>query len=130
MGMTGKADPLEHITQSLQAPYCAGLWHHWDNQPAEAGGGPIHSSLWPLALSLNREVSILLCRLVASLGIADPLKPEAHAAVAALQAAGLPCHLLTGDNWVTARVVAAQLDIRHVQAEVDRMQPARIGSCV
>lgn len=52
------------------------------------------------------------------MGVADPLKPEAAAAVGALQAAGLPCHLLTGDNWVTARVVAAQLDICHVSAEV------------
>lgn len=57
-------------------------------------------------------------RLVAALGIADPLKPEAAAAVAALQCAGLPCHLLTGDNWVTARVVAAKLGILHVSAEV------------
>jgi Cu+-exporting ATPase len=31
---------------------------------------------------------------------------------------GLACHIVTGDNWRTARIVAAQLGIINVQAEV------------
>lgn len=35
-----------------------------------------------------------------------------------LKGMGLQCHLLTGDNWRTARAVAAELGIDHVEAEV------------
>ena len=34
-----------------------------------------------------------------------------------LQASGRACHMLTGDNWTTARIIAARLGIRHVTAE-------------
>lgn len=57
---------------------------------------------------------------VAALAVCDPLKPEAAAVVAALAARGLAVHLLTGDNWRTARAVASTLGIprAHVAAEV------------
>jgi Cu+-exporting ATPase len=58
-----------------------------------------------------------LC-LVAALAIADPLKPEAPAVVAALRRKGLRCHMVTGDNWTTARAIAAKLGITEVSAEV------------
>jgi Cu+-exporting ATPase len=38
--------------------------------------------------------------------------------VSALRHMGLACHIVTGDNWRTARIVAAQLGIINVQAEV------------
>ena len=57
-------------------------------------------------------------RLVAAFAIADQLRPEARGVIAALQARGLHCHMLTGDCWATARAVAARLGIRHVSAEV------------
>ncbi len=57
-------------------------------------------------------------RLVAAMAVADRVKPEAVGVVAALSAAGVACHMLTGDNWVTARIIAAQLGIRQVIAEV------------
>jgi Cu+-exporting ATPase len=58
---------------------------------------------------------------VGALAIRDALKPEALGVVAALRAKGLACHMVTGDNWTTARIVAAQLGILNVQADV---QPA------
>lgn len=51
------------------------------------------------------------------LAISDPLKPEARGVVAALHLMGLTCHLVTGDNWRTARAVAEQLAIPNVCAE-------------
>ncbi|GAB4822450.1 hypothetical protein N2152v2_009496 [Parachlorella kessleri] len=57
-------------------------------------------------------------RLAAVLAIADPIKPEAPAVVAALQRAGLRTAMLTGDNWASARAVANQLGIERVIAEV------------
>ena len=51
------------------------------------------------------------------LAISDPLKPEARGVVAALHLMGITCHLVTGDNWRTARAVAEQLAIPNVCAE-------------
>lgn len=51
------------------------------------------------------------------LAISDPLKPEAAGVVAALHLKGITCHLVTGDNWRTARAVAARLAIINVSAE-------------
>lgn len=56
--------------------------------------------------------------LVGTFSIKDPLKPEAVGVVAALHSMGIQCHMITGDNWMTARTVAAQLGIINVLAEV------------
>jgi hypothetical protein len=53
----------------------------------------------------------------AVLAITDPLKPEARGVVAALARRGLSVHLVTGDNWRTARAIAEQLAIINVCAE-------------
>ena len=51
-------------------------------------------------------------------GVADPIKPDARDAIAAMHAAGLRVVMLTGDNAVTAQAVARELDIDSVRAEV------------
>lgn len=57
-------------------------------------------------------------RIEACFGIADPIKPEAHAAVAALRGLGLEVVLLSGDARRTSEVVAADVGIVRVIAEV------------
>lgn len=52
------------------------------------------------------------------LGVADPLKESARAAVQELRAEGLRLVMLTGDNRTTAEAVAAQLGLDEVIAEV------------
>ena len=54
---------------------------------------------------------------VGVLAISDPLKPEARGVVAVLHLMGVTCHLVTGDNWRTARAIAEQLAILNVSAE-------------
>ncbi|MBW4052665.1 MAG: copper-translocating P-type ATPase [Proteobacteria bacterium] len=53
-----------------------------------------------------------------TIGVADPVRPEAAAAVRHLEAIGIDTVLLTGDNERTATAVAAQLGIRRVLAGV------------
>ena len=57
-------------------------------------------------------------RAVGIIAVADPIKPSAKAAIAALRTEGLRIVMLTGDNVTTARAVAAQLDITDVEAGV------------
>jgi len=56
--------------------------------------------------------------LLGLLGIADDVKPGAHAAVAALRERGIRVVMLTGDSVATARVVARQVGIEDVEARV------------
>jgi Cu+-exporting ATPase len=52
------------------------------------------------------------------LGVADPLKPESAAVVAALKAKGLRVGMITGDSARTAQAIAHQAGVDHVEAEV------------
>jgi P-type Cu+ transporter len=50
--------------------------------------------------------------------VADPVKPEARAAIAHLRGMGLSCWLVTGDNKRTAEAVARHVGVDNVIAEV------------
>ncbi|MGE0813442.1 MAG: heavy metal translocating P-type ATPase [Vicinamibacterales bacterium] len=52
------------------------------------------------------------------LGVADPIKPTARDAVAALRAEGLSIVMLTGDTRTTAEAVARAVGIDQVEADV------------
>ncbi|WP_332656866.1 heavy metal translocating P-type ATPase [Brevundimonas sp.] len=64
--------------------------------------------------------------LAGAFAIADPIKPTSRAAVDALHAEGLKLVMLTGDNAVTARAVAAQLGIDSVEADVSPADKAAV----
>ena len=70
--------------------------------------------------ALGRTPVILLLEgePAAVFSVADPLRPESPAAVAALKNMGIHCVMLTGDNETTARAVAAQAGIDDVVAGV------------
>lgn len=57
-------------------------------------------------------------RMAGVIAIADPIKPSAQAALAALRGDGLRIVMLTGDNLTTARAVASQLGIDEIEAGV------------
>jgi Cu+-exporting ATPase len=52
------------------------------------------------------------------LAVADRLKESSRAAVQRLLAMGLEVHMITGDNWRTARAIAREAGIERVMAEV------------
>ncbi len=57
-------------------------------------------------------------RLVALAAVADPVKPEARAALDALRASGITVAMLTGDARPTAEAVARSLGVTEFEAEV------------
>jgi P-type Cu+ transporter len=57
-------------------------------------------------------------RVAGVVAVADPIKPSAQAALAALRGAGLRVVMLTGDNPTTARAVAKALAIDEIEAGV------------
>ncbi|MBL8289003.1 MAG: copper-translocating P-type ATPase [Rubrivivax sp.] len=63
---------------------------------------------------------------LAMLAFADSAKPEAAAAVAQLQAAGITCVLISGDNAGSANAMARRLGLAEVRAEVLPEDKARI----
>jgi Cu+-exporting ATPase len=63
-------------------------------------------------------VVVVSGRLEGCFGVADPLKPTSAAAVAALRRLGLQVVMLSGDARRTAEVVAGQVGIERVIAEV------------
>mgnify|MGYP000732882381 CR=1 FL=1 len=65
----------------------------------------------PIYLAVNGELAALMA-------VADPIKPSAVSAIAALHALGLKTVMITGDNIHTAQAVAAQLGIDQVHAQV------------
>ncbi|MEI2807457.1 MAG: heavy metal translocating P-type ATPase [Albidovulum sp.] len=57
-------------------------------------------------------------RVAALLAVADPVKPSARAAIAALHEMGVQTAMISGDTSATAGAIAAALGIDHVEAEV------------
>jgi len=77
-----------------------------ENLAALAGGGST-----PVLLAIGG-------RLAALLGVADPVRPDAAAAVTALRDRGLRVVMVTGDHAATARAVAGETGIDEVIAGV------------
>lgn len=55
-------------------------------------------------------------QLAGVLAVADTLKPTSRPAIQSLRQQGLDVHMLTGDNAVTAKAIAALVGIEHVHA--------------
>jgi calcium-translocating P-type ATPase len=74
-------------------------------------------------------------RLLALVGLIDPPRPEAIAAVAECRAAGIRVKMITGDHAGTAAAIARAVGLEHTDrvltgAELDGMDDARLAAAV
>ncbi|HTQ25552.1 MAG TPA: heavy metal translocating P-type ATPase [Candidatus Binataceae bacterium] len=96
---------------------------------AENGIDP--GELAPRAEEMRRDgVTVMFVaidgRAAGLLGVADPVKDSAAAALGALRAAGVRIVMLTGDSRLTAEAVARRLGIDEVHAEVLPQRKAEV----
>ena len=73
--------------------------------------------------------------LLGLVGLIDPPRPEAQAAVAECRAAGIAVKMITGDHAATARAIAARLGLaerreRVTGRELDRLDDAGFAAAV
>jgi Cu+-exporting ATPase len=85
------------------------LKEHWDR--LESAG---KTAVW---MAVDGQVEALM-------GIADAVKPSSASAIRALQCMGLEVVMLTGDNRRTAEVIAREVNVQRVMAEVRPDQKA------
>ncbi|HEY4187535.1 MAG TPA: cation-translocating P-type ATPase [Polyangia bacterium] len=78
-----------------------------------------------LAVAVGASDDERALTLVGLIGIADPPRPEAIAAVAAAKAAGLRTVMITGDHPATARAIAREMGIVDAGDEVGESVHAR-----
>ena len=71
--------------------------------------------------------------MVGLIGLMDPPRPEAKAAIAACQQAGIAVKMITGDHPITAAAIATELGIPGnvlTGAELDRLGPAQLAEAI
>ncbi len=88
---------------------------------AEAGinAGSLAEAANRLAADAKTPVLVAIDgRAAALLAVADPVKPSARAAIAALHDMGVKTAMISGDTKATAEAIAKTLGIDHVAAEV------------
>jgi len=86
---------------------------------AGIAGGSLTKRLDELAAAGQTPVLLAVGgRAVGLLSVADPIKPDSRAAIAALRELGIRLLMVTGDNEITAGAIAREAGIDEVRAQV------------
>jgi P-type Cu+ transporter len=117
-GITGRVRNADEAAAGSQR-FLASLGVELPPALAEAAEALRHQGSIVLFVALAGEA-------IGAIALADPVKPEAAAALAELRAAGLEIAMVTGDSAATARAVAAALGIADVHAEALPAQKADV----
>ena len=108
MGVTGKLDGRDVALGNARLMAALDIDPGEFSERAEALRGNGQTVMF---VALGGEIGGLI-------GVADPIKESTPEAVRSLRADGVRIVMLTGDNAVTARVVAERLEIDEVEADV------------
>jgi len=116
--MTEEGVDLSGLAEAAAAEEALGRTIMW---AAEAGRGQscgILNQSQVLQAPATQSVAGVRKTCLGFIAVADPVKPNAAKAVAALKALGVETVMLTGDNALAARIIADAVSIDRVVAEV------------
>jgi len=125
----GAPERILRMCRDLDEP----LWHHRADAMARKGlrvlalAERAESGKQIDAASLDGSVTLL-----GLVGLIDPPRPEAVAAVATCRAAGIRVKMITGDHAGTAAAIAEQIGLEHhsrvlTGADLDRLDDAQLA---
>lgn len=108
LGISARVDDSSVLVGSADHLAAAGI----DTQPLAAVAGRLaEQGRSPLYAAIDGELAAILA-------VADSIKPSTPDALAALHRLGLPLAMVSGDNTITAKAIAAELGIDVVHAQV------------
>jgi len=121
-------------TQPLDTAY----WHAMVEQLAAQGQRVIALAMCTVTqehMVLNATDLDGQLTLIGLVGLIDPPRPEAIAAVAECHAAGIRVKMITGDHAATARAIAAHIGLRNAEQvltgkDLDSLDEAALAACV
>lgn len=108
-GISGEVDGDQLLLGSGKLMTRAGV--DMDEKSTEIGNQTTEKARTPVFLASGGQ-------LIAIFSVADPVKPESVEAIKRLHATGLKIVMLTGDKLQTAEVVAREVGIDEIRAEV------------
>ncbi|MBE9636327.1 cation-transporting P-type ATPase [Salipiger mangrovisoli] len=120
------------------APLDIGHWHETVERLAGDGQRVIALALRAVTAGRRRLSTEDLAgklTLIGLIGIIDPPRPEAFAAVAECQSAGIRVKMITGDHAATARAIGRAIGLRNVErvlsgAEIEAQDDAALARSV
>lgn len=112
----------------------ASLWHHRADHLARRGLRVL-ALTEGVAAQLDRHAPLKGLRFLGLLGLIDPPRPEAVAAVAECRAAGIAVKMITGDHAGTATAIAREIGLEHPDrvltgADLDKIDDAALARVV
>ena len=108
LGIRGMIDQRPVLLGNLPLMLQEGIGHEQiQNTMTELAG----QGQTPVLLAIDGQLAGLL-------SIADPIKNDSMAAIAALRSLGLRLMMVTGDNEITARAIASEVGIEEIRAQV------------
>lgn len=116
-------------------PLDVAYWEHMVDMLAAEGQRVLAVAVgeWrPEMRHLTQEALVGSLTLIGLVGLMDPPRPEAIAAVAECHRAGIRVKMITGDHAATARAIAAMIGLQRTDrvltgADIDRMDDASLA---
>jgi len=117
-------DTFESITgKGVKATVKSKTFYIGNKKLMDDSGIPLTEELQHDSMRLQHEAKTVVYfsddkQVLATLAIADKIKPTSKNAIRLLQERGIEVYMLTGDNEHTAMTVAKQVGLKHYQSEV------------